>query len=94
MRANQILLPNTENERITSIDMKQALKRRTHQRTSDLMILKCFLYSYETSKTNGSQIGHQKVRIGPKQYREQVLFSAARNSVLGSKTEPNELRLR
>ena len=32
-------------------------------------------YSHETNKTNGSQIGHQKVQNGPTQYRQQVLFS-------------------
>jgi hypothetical protein len=40
---------------------------------------------------NRLQIGHRKVQNGPKQYREQVLFSAVRNSVLGSKTEPKDL---
>jgi hypothetical protein len=44
-----------------------------------------------TRKTNGSQIGHQKVQNGPIQYRQQVLFSAVWNSVLEFKTEPNEL---
>jgi hypothetical protein len=41
-RANQILLPNTENEYFTLIEMKQVLKPWTHQRTSDLMITKRF----------------------------------------------------
>jgi hypothetical protein len=40
MGANQILLPNTENEHFTSIEMKQELKPRTHQKMSDLMITK------------------------------------------------------
>jgi hypothetical protein len=40
MGANQILLPNIENEHFTSIEMKQALKPRTHQRMDDLIITK------------------------------------------------------
>jgi hypothetical protein len=58
------------------------------------MSAKRFKYLHETSKTNGSQIGHQKVQNVPIQYRQQVLFSAVRNSVLEFKIEPNEFRLR
>jgi hypothetical protein len=40
MGANQIFLPNTENEHFTSIEMKQVFEPQTHQRTSDLMVTK------------------------------------------------------
>jgi hypothetical protein len=86
MGANRILLPNTGNKHFTLIEDKQVLKPRTHQRTSDLMITKRSYYSHETSKTNGSQIGHQN--------GQRVLFSAVRNPILEFKTETNKLRLR
>jgi hypothetical protein len=40
MTINQILLSNTENERFTLIKIKEAVKPKTHRRTSDLMITK------------------------------------------------------
>jgi hypothetical protein len=42
MGVNQILLPNTENEHFTSIEMNQTLKPITRQQTSDLIITKCY----------------------------------------------------
>jgi hypothetical protein len=40
MGANQILLLKTESEYFTSIEMKKALKPKSYQQTSDLMISK------------------------------------------------------
>jgi hypothetical protein len=78
----------------TSIAMKKALKSKSYQQTNDLIISKSSKYSHETNKTNGSPIGHRKVWIGPKQCREQVLISAARNYVLGCEIKPNQHWLR
>jgi hypothetical protein len=84
MGVNQIFATKIEIEHLTSIEMKKVIKPQAHQQTSNLMILKCTLDSYETSKNEWI--------VNPKQCRYLALISAPRNSVLECETEPNRLR--